>query len=50
MYKALRDIDAGEELCINYGTLWFQDADQRAMAVEQPEEEDEILKNIQIDL
>lgn len=26
-YKALRDIEKGEELCINYGRLWFVDAD-----------------------
>lgn len=26
-YKALRDIEKGEELCINYGRLWFADAD-----------------------
>ena len=26
-YRALRDILAGEELCINYGRLWFTDAD-----------------------
>lgn len=28
-YVALRDIDVGEELCINYGgRLWFQDVDE----------------------
>ena len=26
-YKTLRDIQKGEELCINYGRLWFVDAD-----------------------
>ena len=26
-YRALRDIAVGEELCINYGRLWFQDSD-----------------------
>jgi len=27
IYRALRDIEAGEELCINYGRLWFVDSD-----------------------
>ena len=35
VYKALRDIRAGEELCINYGKLWFVDADE-----EQPQQGD----------
>ena len=26
-YQALRDIKAGEELCISYGRLWFIDSD-----------------------
>ncbi len=26
-YRALRDIRAGEELCISYGRLWFFDSD-----------------------
>lgn len=26
-YQALRDIRAGEELCINYGRVWFVDED-----------------------
>lgn len=26
-YYALRDIAAGEELCINYGRIWFVDED-----------------------
>lgn len=30
VYRALRDISAGEELCINYGKLWFADADATA--------------------
>ncbi|KAJ4520041.1 SET domain-containing protein 7 [Exophiala dermatitidis] len=31
VYTALRDIKAGEELCISYGSarLWFDDADAR---------------------
>ena len=31
IYKALRDIKAGEELCINYGRLWFEDADEEKL-------------------
>ena len=28
VYSTLRDIEAGEELCVSYGPhLWFQDAD-----------------------
>ena len=27
VYRALRDIRAGEELCINYGRVWFVDVD-----------------------
>ncbi len=32
VYTALRDIKAGEELCISYGSarLWFPDADAHA--------------------
>jgi SET domain-containing protein len=32
IYTALRDIEAGEELCISYGSarLWFPDADAQA--------------------
>lgn len=26
-YHALRDIAAGEELCIHYGRIWFVDED-----------------------
>ena len=36
-YRALRDIGKGEELCISYGRLWFEDADEHA---------DEVSKNI----
>lgn len=33
IYKALRDIEIGDELCISYGNgrLWFQDADAEAI-------------------
>ena len=27
IYRALRNIEEGEELCINYGRLWFVDSD-----------------------
>jgi SET domain-containing protein len=27
IYKTLRNIEAGEELCISYGRLWFVDSD-----------------------
>lgn len=27
VYRALRDIKAGEELCISYGRIWFVDVD-----------------------
>ena len=28
VYETLRDVEAGEELCVNYGMrLWFEDAD-----------------------
>ena len=29
VYRALKDVSAGEELCINYGKLWFADADEQ---------------------
>ena len=35
VYTALRDIQAGEELCISYGRLWFDDADTRSTAGEE---------------
>ena len=47
VYRALRDIKAGEELCINYGKLWFVDADE-----EQPQQQEldneEFLSSIEI--
>lgn len=46
-YTALRDIVQGEELCINYGRLWFHDADA---AQEEEEGADAILERIEIDL
>lgn len=47
-YRALRDIEAGEELCISYGShLTFKDAD--APIFLSPETEIEQLNQIQID-
>ena len=38
VYKTLREVEKGEELCISYGSrLWFVDADVKA----EEEEEDE---------
>ena len=34
-YRALQDIKAGEELCINYGRLWFVDADTDESIMEE---------------
>lgn len=41
VYRALRDIKAGEELCINYGKLWFTDADDSQPGTEAEGQEDE---------
>jgi SET domain-containing protein len=47
-YRASRDIAAGEELCISYGShLTFKDAD--APVPSPPESEIELLNQIQID-
>ena len=34
VYTSLRDIEAGEELCISYGSrvLWFEDVEEREQA------------------
>lgn len=34
-YRALRNIKAGEELCISYGRLWFIDSDMEEEVVER---------------
>ena len=47
VYKALRDIKAGEELCINYGKLWFVDADEE-QSQQKDNDEDDFLSNIEI--
>ncbi|ETI23208.1 hypothetical protein G647_05005 [Cladophialophora carrionii CBS 160.54] len=43
VYTTLRDIKAGEELCISYGSarLWFPDADAQANASERTEDDDD---------
>ena len=46
-YTALRDIGRGEELCINYGRLWFHDADGTQEAEDCA---DVMLGKIEIDL
>lgn len=47
-YIALRDISLGEELCINYGRVWFHDSD----AAQEEEEDcaDVMLGRLEIDL
>jgi uncharacterized protein len=46
IYRTLRDIKAGEELCISYGShLWFEDADGKD---DTPVEELDILEAIQV--
>ena len=47
VYKALRDIRAGEELCINYGKLWFVDADEEQRH-QQDNDNDDFLGSIEI--
>ena len=47
VYKALRDIRAGEELCINYGKLWFVDADEE-QGQQKDNDEDDFLSNMEI--
>ena len=46
-YTALRDIAAGEELCINYGRLWFPDADQERI-MESEESENDLLNCVEV--
>lgn len=52
VYRALRDIAAGEELCISYGErLTFQDADGPAADdAFEGEHEDELLEKIQLEV
>lgn len=46
-YIALRDIHQGEELCINYGKLWFQDVD--SLDPHTTSESEDFLRNIVAD-
>ena len=47
VYRALRDIKAGEELCINYGKLWFVDADEEERQ-ERDIDKDDFLGSIEM--
>lgn len=47
-YKALQDIQPNEELCINYGRIWFQDVDEDA--AEHQSENTNSLDKIQDDI
>ena len=49
-YRALRDIKAGEELCINYGRLWFNDADFYNGDTEESYDVEDLISSIEIDL
>lgn len=52
IYRALRDIDQGEELCISYGSrLTFVDADSESEGAdgEGEESESDVLSRIQLD-
>lgn len=48
IYRSLRDIEADEELCINYGRLWFVDTDATYDRV--VENDDDFLNKIQIEI
>lgn len=47
VYRALRDIRAGEELCINYGKVWFVDADEEETQ-QRDCDNDEFLSSIEM--
>ena len=47
-YTSLKDIQQGEELCIDYGRLWFHDADGDGH--EEEDDENSTLGRIAIDL
>ena len=47
IYRALRDIKAGEELCINYGRLWFDNADDEQRR-QDCDDYDDFLASIEI--
>ena len=50
IYTTLRDVRAGEELCLGYGqSLWFEDADgERGAEPGVVEREEDVLGSIQI--
>lgn len=49
MYRTLRDVKQGEELCISYGSnLWFVDSDA-ASSSEEPEDPVAVLAQIDLD-
>lgn len=51
VYRALRDIKEGEELCISYGDhLTFVDADGASTSNETSEKAEDVLGRIDIDL
>ena len=45
-YVTLRDIEPNEELCINYGRLWFDDVDGNTSKTAT--QEDDILSKIEL--
>jgi SET domain-containing protein len=48
-YTTLRAIEAGEELCISYGShLWFEDADRAKERKAPLETEHDLLEQIQL--
>ena len=50
-YTTLRDVEAGEELCISYGpTLWFDDADGGEDAAQRQETAMDVLGCIELEL
>ncbi|KAK5679790.1 hypothetical protein LTS10_007738 [Elasticomyces elasticus] len=50
VYRALRDISEGEELCISYGAqLTFEDADKQDLEAEAEAETTEDILRIQLD-
>ena len=40
VYRALRDVSIGDELCISYGRLWFTDTDEEHSRAQSPTDED----------
>ena len=46
-YVSLKNIQEGEELCINYGRLWFPDVDGKLH--EEEDDENSILERIEVE-